>query len=82
MLSSIINLKNNAAWKRRSLGCKRKFTPKAMWLSLDWTLGPKLVALMLGASVQTVNKKYLVLVATHKIKAVPGFMPGRKKRRG
>jgi len=75
------HIEARAAWKRRNLGCKRRFTPKAVWLSLDWTLGPKLVAAMLAVSVQTVKKKYKGLAATGKIRPVPGFLPGRKKRR-
>lgn len=74
------HIEARAAWKRRSLGCKKKFTTKDAWLQLDWTLGPTLIAAMLGVSAQTVKKKYKLLAAMGKIKPVPGFLPGRWKR--
>jgi hypothetical protein len=75
------HIETRAAWKRRSLGCKKKFTSKETWAQLDWTLGPKLIAAMLGVGVQTVKKKYKLLVALGKVKPVPGFLPGRWKKR-
>ena len=75
------HIEARAAWKRRSLGCRRKFTSKETWLALDWTLGPKLIAIMLGVGMQTVKTHYKRLRAANKIKPVPGFLPGRKGRR-
>jgi hypothetical protein len=74
------HIEARAAWKRKSLGCKRKFVAKDVWVQLDWTLGPKLMAAMLGVRVETVKLRYKRLVATGRIKAVPGFMPGRKRK--
>jgi hypothetical protein len=52
-----------------------------VWPQLDWTLGPNLIAAMLGVGVQTVKRKYKLLVALDKVKPVPGFLPGRWKKR-
>ena len=76
------HIETRAAWKRRSLGCKKKFAAKDLWVQLDWTLGPKLVAAMLGVSVPTVKVHYRKLVVEKKIKPVPGFMPGRWGKKG
>lgn len=63
-----------AANMRRLLGCKKVFVLKTVWPQLDWTLGPKLISAMLGVSRRTVKDHYKRLLATHKIKAVPGFV--------
>ena len=67
--------------ERRRIGAKRKFVPRLMWEKLDWTLGAKLIALMLGVTRQTVKAHYKTLRALNKISPVPGFIQkvGRRK---
>jgi len=74
-----------AARERRRIGCKGKFVKKETWLALDWTLGAKLIAVMLGVSRQTVKNHYKRLRSMNKIKPVPGFIQpvgGAKLRKG
>jgi len=63
-----------AARERRRIGCKSKFVKKATWLEIDWTMGAKLIALMLGVTRQTVKSHYKRLRVMQKIKPVPGFI--------
>lgn len=66
--------------ERRRIGAKRR-PPKTLWLQIDWTLGAKLIAAMMGVGLRTVQKKYKLLRALGKIKAVPGFIrrPGERR---
>ncbi len=77
------HLEMRAARERARIGCKRRFIPKTTWVQLDWTLGPKLMAVMLGVTRQTVQSHYRRLLLEKKITAVPGFIQkvGRVKRK-
>lgn len=75
------HIEARAERERRRIKSKRRFPLKKTWLELDWSLGAKLIAKMMGVTKQTVYRHYRRLRALGKIKAIKGFIlpVGRRK---
>lgn len=68
--------------ERRRIGIKRRMHPPTTWIEVDWTLGVKVIATMLGVKVQAVRDNYQRLLARRLITAVEGILPVAKMGRG
>lgn len=71
--------------ERKRIGVKRRFHPISTWAEVDWTLGVKLIAAMLGVKVQAVRDNYVKALSRRLIKPVEGILPlpggGRKRKK-
>jgi len=65
-----VHIEAAARRMNKKINAKRRFATPQMWLSVDWTLGIDLVAVMLGVTRATATRKYKILVTTGKLKRV------------
>jgi hypothetical protein len=63
-----------AAYQRKRIKAKRRFIPLSSWAQVDWNLGAKEIAKLLGVSRLTVQRNYRKVVRLLLVKPVKGFI--------
>ena len=63
-----------AGYQRKRLKTTRRFIPLSSWVQVDWNLGCKKIAQLLGVSRLTVQRNYRKVVRLLLVKPVKGFI--------